>query len=187
MLEPAVPVYFTSLANQIRGNIVNQRKKKNSPDTEENMEKIRTLERKWGNQTVRLGWTAIPNLLLERQQALKLDAVDLNILLVLMKHWWEEERFPYPSKRKIAETIGRDGSTVQKHIRKMEEAGLLERKVRNYSSTGSQTSNEYDLRGLIDALSKLSDTEIKERTTRREEDARKRRGHLKPDESVPTT
>jgi DNA-binding MarR family transcriptional regulator len=182
-----VPVYFTSLANQIRGNIVNQSKKKESPDTKENMEKIRALAKKWGNRTVRFGWTAIPNLLLERQQALKLDAVDLNILLVLMKHWWEEDRLPYPSKRKIAETIGRDGSTVQKHIRKMEEAGLLERKVRKYSATGSQTSNEYDLKGLITALDKLSEAEMKERTSRKEEDARKRRGHIKPDEGISIT
>lgn len=160
---------------------MSQRKKKN-PDSEESLQKLQTLESKWGGQTVRLGWTAIPNLLLERQQALSLDAVDLNILLVLMKHWWEEDRLPYPSKKKIADTIGRDGSTVQKHIRKMEGAGLLVRNPRSYSSTGGQTSNEYDLSGLILELSKLAEQETKERAARKEEDARKRRGHIKMEE-----
>lgn len=92
---------------------------------------LKALERKWGKPTLEVeGWTAIPNILLERQQALGIDAVKLNILLVLLKHWWEKPNMPYPSKTTIGEIVGRDKSTVQKHIKQMENAGLLNRNKR---------------------------------------------------------
>ncbi len=60
---------------------------------------LRALVQKWGKGTLDVeGWTAIPNILLERQQVLNIDAVKLNILLVLLKHWWEKPKMPYPSK-----------------------------------------------------------------------------------------
>jgi hypothetical protein len=147
---------------------------------EKNEKKIRTLEKKWGNNTVSLGWTAIPNILLERQQALGLDCVDLNILLVLMKHWWDHDRSPYPSKQTIADIIGRDKSTVQKHIVKMESNGIMSRVKRHYNS-GGQTSNGYDLSGLISKVKVLAKTELKEKKDRDEDNGRKRRGYVSVD------
>ena len=45
------------------------------------------LAQKWGKVTLAVnGWTVIPNILLDRQQALGIDAVQLNILLVMLKH-----------------------------------------------------------------------------------------------------
>ncbi len=34
------------------------------------------------------GWTAIPSIILDKQHALGLDPIDVNILLQLAKHWW---------------------------------------------------------------------------------------------------
>ncbi|MDX6018601.1 helix-turn-helix domain-containing protein [Shewanella indica] len=141
-------------------------------------QKLKALEHKWGKATLDVaGWTAIPNLLLERQQALGIDAVKLNILLVLLKHWWEKTKMPWPSKATIGEIVGRDKSTVQKHLKEMETRGLVKRKSR-YQSAGGQTSNEYDLTGLITQLKALAKAELKEQKKRGEEDARKRRGHV---------
>jgi len=140
-------------------------------------QKLKVLVRKWGKETLDVeGWTAIPNLLLERQRALGIDAVKLNILLVLLKCWWEKTTMPWPSKALIGDIVGRDKSTVQKHLKEMEGRGLVKRNSR-YQSAGGQTSNEYDLTGLITQLKALAKEELKERTKRGEEDARKRRGH----------
>ena len=142
----------------------------------EPVRKLKTLEDKWGKVTLNVdGWTAIPNLLLERQQALGIDAVKLNILLVLFRHWWEKSKMPWPSRATIGEIIDRDKSTVQKHLKDMETKGLLKRKSR-YQSAGGQTSNEYDLSGLINQLRKLAIDRQKEREKRNKEDARQRRG-----------
>lgn len=141
-------------------------------------QKLKALERKWGKTTLEVdGWTAIPNLLLERQQALDIDAVKLNILLVLLKHWWEKSKMPWPSRATIGEIVGRDKSTVQKHLKAMEDRGLIQRNSR-YQSAGGQTSNEYDLSGLIAELKALAKAEQKERRKRAEDDARRRRGHV---------
>lgn len=141
-------------------------------------QKLKALESKWGKATLDVeGWTAIPNLLLERQQALGIDAVKLNILLVLLKHWWDKKKMPWPSKATIGEIVGRDKSTVQKHLKEMEARGLVKRKSR-YQSAGGQTSNEYDLTGLVSELKALANATLKERKKRDEEDARKRRGHV---------
>ena len=151
-------------------------------ETEKNVEQaksLKVLEKKWGKSTLEIeGWTAIPNILLERQQTLGIDAVKLNILLVLLKHWWEKPKMPYPAKTTIAEIVGREKSTVQKHIKQMEEQGLIKRKNR-FQSAGGQTSNEYDLSGLIAKLKDLATTEMNVRKKRSEEDARKRRGYVR--------
>ena len=82
---------------------------------------------------------------------------------------------PWPSRATIGEIIDRDKSTVQKHLKDMETKGLLKRKSR-YQSAGGQTSNEYDLSGLIIQLRKLAIDRQKEREKRNKEDARQRRG-----------
>ncbi|MFK5912931.1 MAG: helix-turn-helix domain-containing protein [Woeseiaceae bacterium] len=120
----------------------------------------------------------IPNILIERQQALGINPVEMNILLILIKHWWQKDKIPYPSKKVIAEIIGKDVSTVQRHVRTLEEKGILKRNARfNSKNTGGgQSSNGYDLSDLVKKVAKLSTEKIKEKKERAEEDARKRRG-----------
>lgn len=135
----------------------------------------RQLKEKWGAVTLSNGFTAIPNTLIERQQALKIKPTEMNILLILMKYWWENDRTPYPSKETIAEMINRDSSTVRKAMKSLEEKGLVKRTSRYYEK-GGQTSNEYDLSGLVESL-KTQSTEIKNlQAKRKSEDASIRRG-----------
>lgn len=146
--------------------------KRSKPEPE--VEEVRALEEKWGKEILSQGWTVIPNILIERQQSLGLDTTDMAILQVLLKYWWDERKLPFPSKATIADMIGREATTVQRHIRAMEKSGLLVRKAR--VSDKGQSSNEYNLRPLIKKLHKLSIVEIKLKADRDTEDSRRRRG-----------
>jgi predicted transcriptional regulator len=108
-------------------------------------------EKKWGKAAMAAGYTIIPDVLLKAQRALGLDALDLNILLHLVKHWWEAERAPYLGKSSIAELIGVDESTVRRRIFALEKAGLLKRVRRSDPTKGDQT-NAIDLSPLVKKL-----------------------------------
>lgn len=127
----------------------------------------------WGDDVAKAGFTQVPFVILERQQALGLDAVDMNILLQLLRFWWEPGRHPFPSKATIAECIGCTTKTVQRHLRDLERGGLIHRDERIGSS------NVYRLDGLIAAVQKLSREALKERQ-KREEKARARAQRKRP-------
>lgn len=95
-----------------------------------------------------LGWTALPSILLDKQPALGIDSIDLNILLQLMKYWWIKDDLPYPSKETLAELVGVTTSTIRKRIKRMEEEGLMQRITRR-DKNGGQQSNFYSFDGLI--------------------------------------
>jgi len=138
-----------------------------------------TIKKRWGKNVIEShNWTAIPNILLERQQTLKLDPVDLNILLVLMKYWWDRDINPFPRKKVIAEIIDRSPDTVHKHLKKMEENGLIERNSRFKSASRGrgQTSNEYSLEGLRNKLSERANKDIQAKKEQKQKEARERRG-----------
>ncbi|MGI2050016.1 helix-turn-helix domain-containing protein [Shewanella oncorhynchi] len=137
------------------------------------------LEAKWGKSVLSRGWTGVPNTLIERQQALGLSPIEVNILLILMKFWWEAGSHPYPSKRSIGEMVGRDESTIRKSMSKLEKLGLLKRNSQ-FLSLGGQTSNRYDLSGLIERLHQEAEDLNKLAENRRDEDARIRRGREIP-------
>ncbi|QEL12262.1 helix-turn-helix domain-containing protein [Kushneria phosphatilytica] len=125
------------------------------------------LEAKWGKDIVAAGWTAVPNILLQRQQTLGLTPTDLNILLQLLMYWWQDGKHPYPSKKKIAESIGVSTSTVQRRIRVMEAIGFLERRYRRQEADRNLT-NEYDLTPLVEYLMPHAAHEVSERQKARE-------------------
>jgi hypothetical protein len=60
---------------------------------------LKENERKWTKTLMDAGYTVIPAVILDRQQALGLDPVDVNILLQLITHWWKADNLPYPSKK----------------------------------------------------------------------------------------
>lgn len=140
--------------------------------------------KKWGREAHSLGWTAIPNILLERQQALGLGSVDLNLILILLKHWWKaSDDAPFPTKKTLAEIIGRTEKTVQARIAEMEKKGLITRNER-YSPVYGRMANGYDLSGLISKLEAIAKSEVKERQKKEKEAGAKRRGRVKIDEDL---
>lgn len=108
------------------------------------------LQGKWGTELIKAGWTAVPNILLEKQHALALDSLDLNILLFVMKFWWDPTRRPFASKRLMAEAMRVAPRTIQRRITALEGAGYIKGITRRRES-GAQAANGFDFAGLIRA------------------------------------
>ena len=77
---------------------------------------VKQNEKKWTQTLMKAGWSAIPNIIIEKQRALGLDALDINILLHLIQYWWLEENVPRPAVGTIAEALGVTPRTIQKRI-----------------------------------------------------------------------
>lgn len=140
---------------------------------------LKTNEEKWSKLLMDAGWISFPAVIVERQQALGLDAVDLNILLHLANYWWTKDRKPYPSKKTIADALGVTPRTVQRRIADMEKGGLIRREERRIPGRGSQT-NIYHLDGLIKAVAVYAEEKLKKQKERKQEDEATRSRKGKP-------
>jgi len=146
----------------------------------EQTERLRRNEEKWTATLIDAGWTVVPSIVLEKQAALGLDAIDVNILLHLAKHWWYRENPPHPSKASIAKAMGIDPSTVRKRIARMESEGLIRREAR-FKNLGGQETNFYHFDGLIKAVTPHAEEFIAQREKQRQEDqTRRHRKKAKP-------
>ena len=140
---------------------------------------LRRNEEKWTAPLMDAGWTAIPSIILEKQHALGLDPIDVNILLQLAKHWWFTDKLPYPAKTTLAELMNVNPSTVRRRISRMVAAGFIKRIPRHDPKHGGQTSNAYEFDGLIKAATPFALEALNVREERRAEDAA-RRSRKKP-------
>jgi DNA-binding transcriptional regulator YhcF (GntR family) len=138
-----------------------------------------TPEQKWQpilNQQLKrptlakAGWASFPNVIFERQQALRLSPIDINILLHLAGYWWNPGNHAHPSKATIAAAMGIHPRTVQKHIEEMERWGYI-RRIYRKTGVGDNDTNEYDLTGLITAATPFAEEKIAERERRQKEQA----------------
>jgi len=139
----------------------------------------RANEAKWTQTLMATGWTALPSIILDKQHALGIDALDLNILLQLAKYWWKKDDLPYPSKETLATAIGVNPSTIRKRIKRMEEEGLIER-IERHDTKGGQQSNWYSFDGLIEKMKPHAEEALSLRKKQREESTelkRKKKPH----------
>lgn len=144
-------------------------------------EHLRRNEEKWTAPLMNAGWTVIPSIILEKQHALGLDPIDVNIILHLARYWWYSENLPHPSKSTIAECMAVNPSTVRKHIARMEKDGLIQRVKRYDPKHRGQSSNFYEFTTLIKAATPFALEAIETREERRAEDvARQSRKKPKP-------
>jgi predicted transcriptional regulator len=143
--------------------------------TTQDKERLKRNEEKWSAPLMQAGWTVLPSVILERQQALGLDAVDVNILLQLARHWWFSDNPPHPSKATIAECIGVDPSTVRRHIARMEAVGFIKRQARYKPKHQGQDTNVYLFDGLIRQATPYAHEAIAAKEERKEEDALRRK------------
>lgn len=127
---------------------------------------IKIIEQRWSKPLAKAGWTALPNIILDKQKALGLKPVDVNILLQIAKHWWQAESAPFPSIDTIAGAIGLTPRSVQRRITQMEKAKLIERHVRRYAR-GGQKSNAYTFKGLIERCTPFAEEAIAAREKRK--------------------
>ena len=131
--------------------------------------KLLVNEQKWSKTLMDAGWTAVPTVIIERQQALGLDAMDVNIILHLASYWWTKDNKPHPSKKTIAVAMGVTPRTVQRRIAAMEASGLIHREERRIAGRGSKT-NCYHFDGLIEEARPYAKEKLKERGRREQED-----------------
>jgi hypothetical protein len=141
----------------------------------EQSERLKRNEEKWSKTLMEAGWTVLPSIILEKQHALGLDAVDINILLQLARYWWYSDNPPRPSKATIATCLGVDKSTVRRHIARMEADGFIKRQARYNSKSGGQETNTYLFDGLIKAAMPHAEEFIAMREKQRGEDADRRK------------
>ncbi len=130
---------------------------------------LRVNEEKWSTELMEAGWTALPSVLIERQAAIGLDPLDINIILHLSSYWWTRDNKPHPSKTTIAEAVGVTPRTVQRRIAKMEADGLIQREECRVKGKGSMT-NLYHFDGLIEAAKPYAKEKLLERARRADED-----------------
>ncbi len=142
-------------------------------------ERLQRNEEKWTPALMEAGWTVLPSIILEKQHALGLDAIDVNILLQLARYWWYSDNPPHPSKASIAECIGVDASTVRRHIARMEADGFIRREARYNKRFGGRETNTYHFDGLIKAATPHAKEFVEMREKQRTEDAA-RRSRKKP-------
>jgi predicted transcriptional regulator len=133
--------------------------------TAEAAQALRVNEKKWSKPLMEAGWTAIPSVIVERQKALGLDALDVNILLHLSVYWWTADNKPHPAKGTIAEALGVEPRTVQRRIAALEAARLIRREERRIKGKGSRT-NLYHFDGLIRAALPFAKEKLAERAKR---------------------
>lgn len=132
-----------------------------------NAEQLRVNERKWTPTLMKAGWTLLPNVIFERQTALGLSPLDVNIILHIASYWWSDGSKPYPSKVTLAKAIGVEPRSVQRRIAAMEAGGLIRREERRIPGSGSKT-NIYHFDGLIEAAFGYAQEKIAERETNAE-------------------
>lgn len=142
--------------------------------TKDVQKQFKQNEKKWTKILMEAGWTVLPSVILDRQRAFGLDAVDINILLHLAKHWWYADNLPRPSKQSIADCMNIDKSTVRRHIASMEKAGLIKRTPRYDKQRGGQQPNTYDFEGLIKEATPFAEESIRDRETQKKESAIRR-------------
>ena len=132
---------------------------------------VQSSDKKWGKAVMKLGFCIVPSILLRAQRRLGLNPTQLAVLMQLCDYWWEHARKPYPSKETIGERLGLSARQVQRYMADLEAAGLLTRNER-YAKNGSRLSNEYDLSGLVEKLTKIAPDfeeakEVKRQASRR--------------------
>lgn len=117
--------------------------------TNDNTKNIVELDLKWQGIIKGHGWTAVPNLLLKKQCELKLKAIELNVLLNLIRFWWNPDDAPFPSLEKMAIEMGVSDRTVYRAFSSLEENGFIKR-IQEDGKT------KYELQGLVNKLKALN-------------------------------
>jgi len=112
---------------------------------------ILELDAKWGDAIKGMGggWTAVPNLLLRKQGMLGITTTELNILINLIRFWWEPTQAPFPSPEKMAAEMGVSERTVYRTIIALEKKGFIDRVQEQGKAT------KYELNGLVEKLEEV--------------------------------
>lgn len=121
-----------------------------------NAEPKRSLESKWGEKALSMGWSGIPTSLFFLQGALSMTPTTFNVLLHLIIHWWKAHEWPHPSQESISIRMGVSTRTVQRSLQELEYYGLITRIRTKKDNPKYRGRNIYDLSNLVNALNELT-------------------------------
>jgi len=118
---------------------------------------IERVKEKWGTAIDKgfTGFQVIPDVLIRSQQVLGLDHGDMMVLLNILMHWWEKDNYPYPRPDAIARRMGVTRRTVERHITRLEELGLVVRMPSEEVDNGTRI-RRFNLSGLLGRLEELA-------------------------------
>jgi predicted transcriptional regulator len=133
----------------------------------EETENRKTLTKKWGEEIMAVGFTAVPDILLKRMAVLGITPMEMMVLLQILSYWWSAEQLPFPSKAKIAVAIGCHEKTVQQAITRLVKLGFIRRQERRRAEDRNE-SNIYDFSPLIEILKPEAVKEAAEQEAHRE-------------------
>src|SRR5262249_47395070 len=105
---------------------------------------------RFGDELLRDGYTAVPNLLLKYMAPLGLSFGELVLIEQVWYHWWFE-RLPYPSVETIARRMGLKERAARAIVKSLVDKTLLTKKPRFVRGLG-QVASEWDFEPLLNAL-----------------------------------
>jgi DNA-binding transcriptional ArsR family regulator len=117
---------------------------------------------KWG-KAGRAGFQIIPNVLFRAQSHLKIDCIDVVILLNLSMHWWGPHNLPYPSPQLLAQRVNLSRRTVERHLHDLEKKGLITRLPARAQQQGRPKVRCFDMSGLVERLESAASTNLSRR------------------------
>lgn len=118
-----------------------------------------TMEERWGAETIRFGFTGIPNLLVrinaleETKGSERITAAEMFVLIVILEHWRNHRTQPYPSIERIARYTGLSNRHVRRIIRELVAKNYLTAH-RHGELDGRR--NSYSPRPLVDKLNEAA-------------------------------
>jgi len=132
--------------------VVTPRDNKTGDDTDDQIDW--RLARRYGNQLLTGGYTALPTYAWVYYARLGVTEAEMVCIAQLCTYWWSE-RDPYPGEAALAARMGKTVRTIQGYLRSLEGKGLLHIESR-HSPHGMQHTNAYDLRPFFRAVEGLA-------------------------------
>jgi DNA-binding HxlR family transcriptional regulator len=128
----------------------------------------RGLESKWTHSVLQHGYSSLPNILFWHAADLEITPAQQAVLFQLLSRWWEFDNPPRVSKARMAQGLGISERMVQRHLRALEKAGLIESQFPNLPG---RHPNEYTFDGLVKKLQKIA---VAYRAEKRQQDHKRR-------------
>lgn len=102
----------------------------------------------WGNSVADHGYVGVPHVMLAMQSRMGLNPTQALVLLQLLDYWRRPGRPPFPSVGMLATRIGLKDRQLRRILNELERGAFIARNRRTLLR-GGQTSNSFDLSGLV--------------------------------------
>src|SRR5580693_8297870 len=118
------------------------------------------LDERWGETTMRFGFTGVPNLLLrinslnEIKGSERITAAEMFVLLVILSHWMNHRVQPHPSIERIARYTGLSNRHVRRIVKSLSNKKYL---IPQRHGELDGRWNSYNPRPIVEKLNKIAE------------------------------